>query len=89
MIGSRADLERVKAALDADLFADPVRVGQFAITRAEARRVERELSVKFPAPKRVAQTATSAVNLPGLADAMPPADVARVFLLTNELMPPR
>ncbi len=75
MIGSRADLERVKAALDADPFADPVRVGHFAIYRAEAHRVERELSAKFPAPKRVAQTAASAVNLPGLADAMPPADV--------------
>lgn len=47
MFGSTADLARVRAALDADPFADPVMVHGFAMARREARRVERELSAKF------------------------------------------
>lgn len=54
MHGSRADLARITAALDADPFAAFVFAGNQAIARAEARRLERELSVKFNTPLGVA-----------------------------------
>ena len=47
MFGSRMDLARLSAALDADPFADPVRAGPFEFCRREARRLERELTAKF------------------------------------------
>lgn len=49
MHASRADLARIRAALDAAPFADPVRVGPHEMRRAEARRLERELTAKFSA----------------------------------------
>ncbi|WP_159975834.1 MULTISPECIES: hypothetical protein [unclassified Novosphingobium] len=48
MFATRADLARVTAALDADPFADPVRVLGIPLPRKEARRIERELTAKFP-----------------------------------------
>lgn len=52
MHGSRADLARITAALDADPFAAFVFAGNEPLARAEARRIERELMAKFsPAPR--------------------------------------
>ncbi len=45
----RIMLARISAALDADPFADPVSIAGSAISRAYARKLERELSAKFPA----------------------------------------
>jgi hypothetical protein len=47
VFGSRADLARVTAALDADPFADPVSVIGIPMSRKEARRIERDLTAKF------------------------------------------
>lgn len=49
MVWCRADLTRIKAALDRDPFADPVRAGPFTLSRKKARRLERELIAKFSA----------------------------------------
>lgn len=52
MFGSRADLARITAALDADPFAAFVFAGNEPVCRADARRIERELIAKFsPAPR--------------------------------------
>lgn len=47
MHGSRADLARITAALDADPFAAFVFAGNEPVCRADARRIERELIAKF------------------------------------------
>lgn len=52
MHGTRADLARITAALDADPFAAFVFAGNEPVCRADARRIERELIAKFsPAPR--------------------------------------
>lgn len=48
----RPALAHITAALDADPFADPVNVCGVELTRAQARRFERELTAKFfPTPR--------------------------------------
>ena len=54
MHGSRLDLARVTAALNAGPFIDPVCVEGITMPRAEARRIERELTAKFHTPLGVA-----------------------------------